>query len=125
MGKTHGSILGLLGLAALECNAMTLVLQTLRSDQTLDTRSLGVWLLGLLALLGLGLDLTANDELANLYQPYCQQICYGLRLSAHLKWAGCTWLCDAHSMHFMEWVVQRAHGYSTMHLGRCMAGEEA
>ena len=41
---------------------MTLVLQALGSDQTLDARSLGV---GLLAL-ALGLDLAANDVLADL-----------------------------------------------------------
>jgi hypothetical protein len=41
---------------------VTLVLQALGSDQTLDARSLGV---GLLAL-ALGLDLAANDVLADL-----------------------------------------------------------
>lgn len=65
-GNTHGSILGLLSLATLECDAMTLVLETLRSDETLDARSLGVCLGGLLALLLLGLNLAANDELADL-----------------------------------------------------------
>lgn len=42
---------------------MTLVLETLRSDQALDLRGLGVWLGALL----LGLDLAADDELANLH----------------------------------------------------------
>jgi len=41
---------------------VALVLETLRSDQTLDLGGLGV---GLCALL-LGLNLTADDELANL-----------------------------------------------------------
>ena len=41
---------------------MALVLQTLRSDQTLDLGSLGV---GLLAL-ALGLHLTTDDKLADL-----------------------------------------------------------
>ena len=61
---TYGSILGSLCTAALECDAVALVLETLRSDQTLDARSLGVWLGTLLALLWL--DLTTDDELANL-----------------------------------------------------------
>src|SRR5690349_17860215 len=59
---TYRLILNLLGLAALERYAMTLVLQALRSDQALDARSLRV---GLLAL-ALGLDLTPNDVLADL-----------------------------------------------------------
>ena len=42
---------------------MTLVLETLGSDQALDARSLGVGLGTLL----LGLDLTADDELADLF----------------------------------------------------------
>jgi len=41
---------------------MTLVLETLGSDETLDTGSLGVGLGTLL----LGLDLAADDELADL-----------------------------------------------------------
>jgi hypothetical protein len=60
--STYGLILDLLSLAALERNAVTLVLEALGSDQTLDARSLGV---GLLAL-ALGLDLAANDVLADL-----------------------------------------------------------
>jgi hypothetical protein len=61
-GDTYGSILGSLRAAALDCDPVTLVLETLRSNQTLDLGSLGV---GLRALL-LGNDLTADDELADL-----------------------------------------------------------
>jgi len=57
-----GSILGLLGIATLQGVAMTLMLKTLGSNETLNLRSLGVWLLAFT----LGLDLTADDELANL-----------------------------------------------------------
>lgn len=64
--KTYGSILGSLRAAALECDPVALVLETLRSDQTLDLGGLGV---GLCALL-LGLDLTADDELADLQKKY-------------------------------------------------------
>jgi hypothetical protein len=62
-GTTYGSILGSLCAAALECDAVALVLEALGSDQTLDLRGLGV---GLCALL-LGLDLTADDELTDLH----------------------------------------------------------
>ena len=41
---------------------MTLVLQALWGDQTLNARGLGVWLRALL----LGLNLTTDDELADL-----------------------------------------------------------
>ena len=61
--KTYGGVLGGLGVAALEGHAVTLVLETLGSDQTLDARGLGVRLGTLL----LGLDLTADDELADLF----------------------------------------------------------
>jgi hypothetical protein len=60
--STYGSILGGFRPTALECDPVTLVLETLRSNQTLDAWSLGVWLGALL----LGLDLTSDDELANL-----------------------------------------------------------
>jgi hypothetical protein len=60
--RTYGSILGLLGVAALQCDAVALVLKTLRSNQTLDLGSLGVWLLAL----ALRLNLTTNNELADL-----------------------------------------------------------
>ena len=63
-GLTYRLILNLLGLAALERNAVTLVLQALGSDQPLDLGSLGVRLLAL----GLGLDLTSDDVLADLYR---------------------------------------------------------
>lgn len=59
---THGSILGLLGVAALQGQAVTLVLETLGGDQALDLGGLGVWLLALT----LGLDFTTDDELADL-----------------------------------------------------------
>ena len=61
-GLTYGSVLGGLGLAALEGNAVTLVLEALGGDQALDARGLGVGLGTLL----LGLDLTTDDELADL-----------------------------------------------------------
>ena len=60
--ETYGSVLGSLRAAALECDPVALVLETLGSNQTLDLGCLGV---GLRALL-LGLDLTADDELADL-----------------------------------------------------------
>jgi hypothetical protein len=60
--RAYGGILGSFRVAALECDPVALVLETLRSNQTLDTGSLGVWLLAL----ALRLDLTANDELADL-----------------------------------------------------------
>lgn len=62
-GETYGSVLGSLRTAALECDAVALVLQALGSDQALDLGGLGV---GLGALL-LGLDLATDDELADLY----------------------------------------------------------
>jgi len=62
LGVLAGSILGGLRAAALECDTVTLVLETLRSNETLDLGGLGVWLCALL----LWLHLTANDELANL-----------------------------------------------------------
>lgn len=49
-------------MAALECDPVALVLETLRSDEALDARGLGVWLGTLL----LWLNLTANDKLADL-----------------------------------------------------------
>lgn len=61
---TYRLILDLLGLAALERNAVALVLQALGSDESLDLGSLGVRLLAL----GLGLDLTSDDVLADLYR---------------------------------------------------------
>lgn len=65
---TYGLILDLLGLAALEGSAVTLVLETLGSNQTLDLGSLGV---GLLALT-LGLNLTTDDVLTDLFNSQSQ-----------------------------------------------------
>lgn len=59
---TYGGILGLLSVAALECNTVALVLQALRSNEALDLWCLSVWLLALT----LWLNLTTNDELADL-----------------------------------------------------------
>jgi len=56
------SILCTLSIAALESEAVTLVLKTLGSNQTLDLWCLGVWLLSL----ALGLNLTTDDELADI-----------------------------------------------------------
>jgi hypothetical protein len=61
-GNTYGLVLDLLGLAALERDAVALVLQALGGDQALDAGSLGVRLLALT----LGLDLAADDVLADL-----------------------------------------------------------
>jgi hypothetical protein len=61
--KTYRLILHLLGLAALERNAVALVLQALGSNQALDARSLGVRLLAL----ALRLDLTPDNVLADLF----------------------------------------------------------
>ena len=63
MGKTYSLLLDLLGLAALESETVSLVLEALGSDEALDLGSLGV---GLLAFT-LGLDLAANDVLADLF----------------------------------------------------------
>lgn len=63
MGETYSLLLDLLGLAALESETVSLVLEALGSDEALDLGSLGV---GLLALT-LGLDLAANDVLADLF----------------------------------------------------------
>jgi len=60
--STYSSIFGSLRVATLECDAVTLVLETLRSNQTLDLRSLGIWLLAL----ALWLNLTTDNELADL-----------------------------------------------------------
>jgi hypothetical protein len=62
--STYSSILGLLSVTALERNAVTLVLETLWGNQTLDLWCLGVWLLTLT----LWLNLAANNELANLVE---------------------------------------------------------
>lgn len=64
--STYSSILGLLGVAALERNAVALVLETLWGNQALDLWCLGVWLLALT----LWLNLAADDELANLVEEF-------------------------------------------------------
>lgn len=56
------SILGLLSISALQRNTMTLVLQTLRSNQSLNLWCLGVWLLTL----ALWLNFTTDDKLADI-----------------------------------------------------------
>lgn len=63
--STYGSILGGLGVTALEGHAVTLVLEALGGDQTLDLGGLGVWLLALT----LWLHLTTDDKLADLDSP--------------------------------------------------------
>lgn len=63
--EAYSSILGALSIAALESDTMTLVLQTLRSDQTLNLGSFGVWFLAFT----LWLDLTTDNELADLKIP--------------------------------------------------------
>lgn len=60
--ETYGRVLGSLRPATLECDPVALVLETLRGDQALDARGLGVRLRALL----LGLDLAADDEFADL-----------------------------------------------------------
>ncbi len=60
---TYRLVLDLVGLSALERDAVTLVLQTLGGDQSLDLGSLGVRLLAL----ALGLDLSSDDIFADLY----------------------------------------------------------
>lgn len=60
-GGTYGSILGGLCASALEGDSVTLVLETLGSDESLDLGGLSVGLL-----VALGLDLAADDELADL-----------------------------------------------------------
>lgn len=59
---TYSSILGFLGIAALQGQAVALVLKTLRSDQALNFGGLGVWLLAL----ALRLNFTTDDEFADL-----------------------------------------------------------
>ena len=59
---TYGCVLDTLCLSALKGNTTTLVLETLRSNETLDLRCFGVWFLAL----ALWLDFTTNHKLANL-----------------------------------------------------------
>lgn len=60
--KTYSSLLLCLGTTTLESVEMSLALETLRSNKTLDLRGLGVGLCTLL----LGLDFTADNKLADL-----------------------------------------------------------
>ena len=60
--ETYGCIFGSLGVAALQGNSVSFMLESLRSDKTLDTGSFGV---GFLAF-AFGLDFAANDEFAHL-----------------------------------------------------------
>ncbi len=60
--NTYSSILGSFRAAALQCDSVALVLEALRSNQTLN---LGGLCVGFGALL-LGLNLTANDEFPDL-----------------------------------------------------------
>lgn len=62
VGGAYSSILGGFGSPLLKCDPVTLVLEALRGDESLDSGGLGV---GLLAL-ALRLDLAANDEFADL-----------------------------------------------------------
>ena len=62
-GGTYGSILGSFRVAALQSKTMTLVLKTLRSDQTLDLGGLGVRLLALT----LRLNFTTNNKFTDLF----------------------------------------------------------
>jgi hypothetical protein len=62
MESTYSSVLGLLRVTALQCDAVALVLEALRSDQTLDLGRLCVWLLAL----SLWLNLSSDNELTDL-----------------------------------------------------------
>ena len=60
--QSYSSVFGSFGLSTLESHAVTLVLQTLRSDETLDARGFFVWFLAF----SLGLDFAADDVAADL-----------------------------------------------------------
>jgi hypothetical protein len=59
---TYRGILGRFCATTLDCDSVTLVLETLRSDETLDFRCLGVWLRALF----FGSDFTTDNKLADL-----------------------------------------------------------
>jgi len=62
LGILIGSVLAGLGTAALDCDAVALVLETLRSDQALDPGGLGIWLRALL----LRLHFTADNKFTDI-----------------------------------------------------------
>jgi hypothetical protein len=62
--NAYSSIFGRLSMTAFESNEMTFVLETLGSDQTLDSGSFGV---GFLAL-AFGLHFAADDEFTDLWE---------------------------------------------------------
>ena len=59
---TYRSILGRFRTTTLDSHMVTLMLETLGSDETLDTGSFGIWFLSL----ALGLNLPADDEATDL-----------------------------------------------------------
>lgn len=59
---TYSSIFACFRTTAFDCDAVTLVLKTLRCNEALDARSFCIWRGTLL----LGCHLTANDEFADL-----------------------------------------------------------
>jgi hypothetical protein len=78
-----GSILGSLRASSLESEAVTLVLDSLGSDESLDLGGLGVWLRTLL----LGLNLTTDDELAARNISIVPVLCLSVRHTEHrLAW---------------------------------------
>jgi len=90
LGVLVSSILGLLGVAALECDTVALVLETLRSNETLDLGGLGVWLLTLT----LWLNLTTNNELANIIILAEAEELADLRGALGTKTLWCNSVCD-------------------------------
>jgi len=90
LGVLVSSILGLLRVAALECDAVTLVLETLRSNETLDLWCLGVWLLAFT----LWLNLTTDDEFANIIILAEAEELADLRSSLGTETLWCNGVCD-------------------------------
>jgi len=82
---THSFILDLLRLAALERKPVPLVLEALGRNQPLDLGSLGIDLLAL----ALGLDLSANDILADLFDATEVVISHLHRCSTHCEYFMC------------------------------------
>jgi hypothetical protein len=108
--ETYGSILRSFRAAALERHPVALVLETLRSDQALDLGGLGVRLRALL----LGLDLAANDELANLNFTLSESTFTNLTLSDSA-------LCDPRAGHAQDW----RRSYEVTHIIFLAEAEEA